>query len=133
MTMLDAAADLRAWMDAHAPAADVWLETASALRRAALDVPGVARLADSASFRTHGRRGTVDGVALAPTVGGGARADVAVWVEAAVATEPGRLGAVGRAVEQAVRATWQRTGDARALEVAVHLVDVGPPAPSGAL
>ena len=126
MTTLSTASDLRTWMTARAqqPTGDAWLEAASALRRAALGVPDVSGLVETASFRTHGRRASVGGVALAPTLGGGVRADVGVRVSPDAATEPGRLGAVGRAVELAVAATWGRTGDGRSLDVTVHLVEV---------
>ena len=126
MTTLTTASDLRSWMTARAQqdAGDEWLDSASDLRRSALDVNGVARLVDSASFRTHGRRRAVDGVALAPTVGGGVRAEVAVVLTAEAATEPGRLEAVSRAIEQALRATWDRRLDPRDLDLSVHVVDV---------
>lgn len=129
MPALASAADLRRWADARAPdslsgATDAWLDAATALRHAALDVPGVAALSASAAFQTRGRGPAVAGVALAPLLGGGVRADVALVVAAEAATEPGRLEAVARLAGQAVRAAWDRVGDPSPFELRVHVVDV---------
>ena len=128
MSTLTTAADLRRWHDRQAPAAtggagDPWLEAAAALRHAALEVDGVAGLSESAAFQTRGRGPAVTGVALAPLVGGGLRADVALVVGAAATEEPG-LEAVARLAGQAVRAAWDRLGEETPFELQVHVVDV---------
>ena len=126
MPALLTATDLQAWLAARAPAtADGWLDAATALRQAALGVSGVAALSGSAAFQTRGRGPAVGGVALAPQIGGGVRADVAVVLAAEAAAERGRLAAVSRAVGQAVRAAWRRLGDPAPLDLQVHVVDVG--------
>ena len=129
MPALTTATDLRRWIDTRAPgapggAADPWLEAAAALRHAALDVAGVAALSESAAFQTRGRGPAVAGVALAPLLGGGIRADVALVVGAEAASEPGRLEAVARLAGQAVRAAWDRLGEAAPFELQIHVVDV---------
>ena len=128
MATLTTAADLRRWHRDQAPAAtggvaDPWLEAAGALRHAALDVDGVAALSDSAAFQTRGRGPAVAGVALAPLVGGGVRADVALVVGAEATEEPG-LETVARLAGLAVRAAWDRLGDDGPFELQVHVVDV---------
>ena len=128
MPALTTAADLRRWHDAQAPggpggAADAWLDAAAALRHAALDVDGVAALSGSAAFQTRGRGPAVSGVALAPLVGGGVRADVAVVVGAQAVEEAG-VEAVARLAGQAVRAAWDRLGDESPFELRVHVVDL---------
>ena len=128
MPALTTAADLRRWFDTQAPrapggAADPWLDAAAALRHAALEVAGVAALSDSAAFQTRGRGPAVAGVALAPLVGGGIRADVALVV-GSEAVENAGLEPVSRFAGQAVRAAWDRLGDPSPFEVQIHVVDV---------
>lgn len=130
MNTLDTAADLSTWSRArtirtsHSNAPDAWLAAAAALRLAALGVSGVADLSGSARFQTRGRGPAVTGVALTPTPDGGAVANVGVVISVAAIDQGSRPVDVGRSVESAVRATWERLRENRPLQVQVQVVDL---------